>query len=537
MHFKCFELDVDLHGGILWSIEYNMSEDFTYDQVPYPSLIFPQTNIDRLATLARYFGMHPADPANCRVLELGCGDGTNLLAQAYGFPDSSFIGIDLSSVQIDDGRVSASRLGLTNADLMHGNILDLATESLGKFDYIIAHGLYSWIPQSVRDHTMAIYRDCLADNGVGYVSFNINPGSYFRKAYWEAIKFRTREIFDLPEKMAAAKKFAEFLKYTVVQDGPFKSIVDRETGALMSESASYIFHDDLAGINEAFFFHEFVETAAECGLQFLSDANPPAMFGHDFSPEALRIIDEISGGDFIKRQQYFDLIRCGRFRSTLLCSDDIKLDRFPGDEVIDKFFIVSPLVPSNPNACIWESSNIEFATQAGSTITTDEPLTKAALVYLDSIWSGSAPFDEIVREAKRLLGEHSAVVSEKDINSLRSSLRHLFEGGVITLHTTRRKFSTEPGVKPKSSLFTQLQLVRGDQSLLSVSGMNYSVENDFLRKLLQLLDGTRSRSDLIEQMGRMVDSKAEHRRQLMDQLPSMIDSGLKQVARLGFLES
>src|SRR6185503_9089983 len=109
---------------------------------------------------------------------------------------------------------------------------------------------------------------------------------------------------------------------------------------------AYLLHDDLAYINDAFFFHEFMETAGQYGLQFLSEASVPAMFGHDFSPEALKFIDEISGGDFLKRQQYFDLIRARRFRSTLLCRNDVKLKRFPDETVIERFFIISPLASS-----------------------------------------------------------------------------------------------------------------------------------------------------------------------------------------------
>jgi SAM-dependent methyltransferase len=513
-----------------------MSDQFFYDEIPYPSLIFPQTNIDRLATFARYFGMEPADPNCCRVLELGCGDGTNLLAQAYEFPESTFVGIDLSAVHIEEGRVGASRLNLSNVELRHGNILDLSFDELGTFDYIVAHGLYSWVPEQVREHTMTIYRDCLAANGVGYISFNIYPGSYFRKAYWEAIKYRTRNIYELPAKMDAARTFAAFLQH-VVTDPPFKQIIDRETKTLTSESASYLFHDDLANMNEAFFFDEFVETAAGYGLQFLSEANTAAMFGHDFSPEALQIIDEISGDDFIKRQQYFDLIKSRRFRCTLVCRDDISLIRYPDDEVVEKFFIISPLIPSSPDACAWDSSNVEFATPQGSKISTDEPLTKAALLHLHLIWSGSATFNEIIAVAKSQLGDHSVEVSEEDVISLRSSLRTLFEGAVITFLTSRRKFSTNPGIKPMSSLFTQLQLMRGDRTLLSASGMNYDVENDFLRKLLQMLDGNRNRSDLITEMKRIIDVSQEHREKVLNQLPEMIDSGLKQLARLGFLVS
>lgn len=512
-----------------------MSEEFSYDRVPYPSLIFPQTNIDRLAMLARYFGMETADPTECRVLELGCGDGTNLLAQAYSYPKTTFMGIDLSKAHIDQAQKCASMLGLNNVEFIQGDILHLSRESLGQFDYIVAHGLYSWVPPVVREHTMKIYQDCLAENAVGYISFNINPGSYFRKSYWEAIKFRTRDIHGLQEKMAAAQQFASFLRQAVPQDSTFKRIVENETEILMNEAAEYLFHDDLGDLNDAFFFYEFMETAERYGLQFVSDANPPAMFGHDFAPEALKFIDEMSGGDFIKRQQYFDLIKARRFRSTLLCRDSIKLNRFPDDEIIDRFFIVSPLNPSTEGGCVWDKTEIEFATQDRATIKTDEPLTKMALLYLNAIWSSGAPLNEVVERAIDALSGHSVTVNEKDVQSLRSTLRYLFEGGVVTLQTCRREFSTEPGERPMASLFAQLQLARGEKSILSLSGMNYSFENDFLKRLIKMLNGKRDRTNLAAEMQRSINVSPEQRDAVFEKLPAMIESGLKQLGRLGFL--
>lgn len=514
-----------------------MSDEFSYDRVPYPSLIFPQTNIDRLSTLARYFGMETADPAKCRVLELGCGDGTNLLAQAYTFPETSFLGVDLSTAHIDEAQKCALMLGLRNIEFIQGDILNLSRERLGQLDFIVAHGLYSWVPPVVREHTMKIYQECLAENGVGYISFNINPGSYFRKSFWEAIKFHTRDIDGLQEKIAAAQQFAGFLKQVAPPDSTFKKIVDSETEILMNEAAEYLFHDDLGDLNDAFFFYEFMETAERYGLQFVAEANPAAMFGHDFAPEALKFIDEMSGGDFVKRQQYFDLIKARRFRSTLLCRDDIKLDRSPKDDVIEKFLIVSPLVPTTEGGCVWDKSEIEFATQDRATIKTDEPLTKMALLYLNSIWSGGASLDEVVERAKSALSGHAVTVSEKDVQSLRSTLRYLFEGGVVILQTCRREFSTDPGERPMASLFAQLQLARGDKSILSLSGMNYSFENDFLRRLIKMLNGKRDRTDLAAEMQRSINVSPEKREALFEQLPAMIESGLRQIARLGFLVS
>src|SRR6188508_1933844 len=94
-----------------------MSEPFAYDVVPYPSRVFGQTHPDVMATAATYFGMSPAPPDACRVLELGCGDGSNLLSFAFALPNSEFTGIDLSEVHIKKGKHSVDEFGLANLTL------------------------------------------------------------------------------------------------------------------------------------------------------------------------------------------------------------------------------------------------------------------------------------------------------------------------------------------------------------------------------------------------------------------------------------
>ena len=88
-----------------------------YDRVPYPGLPFAQTHPDRLATLAILFGLAPAPVTGCRVLELGCGDGGNLIPMAFEQPGSEFLGIDLARSGIEQGRRAIESLGLPNIRL------------------------------------------------------------------------------------------------------------------------------------------------------------------------------------------------------------------------------------------------------------------------------------------------------------------------------------------------------------------------------------------------------------------------------------
>jgi cyclopropane fatty-acyl-phospholipid synthase-like methyltransferase len=139
-----------------------------YDQVPYPGHPFAQAHPDRLATVATLFGLRPADPAACRVLELGCGDGGNLVPMALALPDSAFCGVDLSPSAIDRAQALSDELGLVNVDLRAADLA--ALPDVGAFDYVIAHGVYSWIAPPARDALLAACRERLAPGGVAYVS-------------------------------------------------------------------------------------------------------------------------------------------------------------------------------------------------------------------------------------------------------------------------------------------------------------------------------------------------------------------------------
>src|ERR1700687_6319372 len=151
------------------------NEPTSYDLVPYESRSFVETRPDHLAIIATLFGLEPPAIDRCRVLELGCSHGTNLIPMAAGSPGSSFVGIDLSARQIAEGQKSATARGLTNIQFKHLNILDI-NESLGRFDYIVCHGVFSWVPPVVQEKIFSICVTQLAPNGIAFVSYNTYPG-------------------------------------------------------------------------------------------------------------------------------------------------------------------------------------------------------------------------------------------------------------------------------------------------------------------------------------------------------------------------
>src|SRR5262245_57118876 len=121
-----------------------VTQSNSYDDVPYENFAFVQTHPDRLATIARMFGLITPEVSTSRVLELGCASGGNLLPMAFNLPRAEFVGIDLSQRQIERGRETIAAVGIPNARLEHASILDISRD-WGTFDYIICHGVFSWV--------------------------------------------------------------------------------------------------------------------------------------------------------------------------------------------------------------------------------------------------------------------------------------------------------------------------------------------------------------------------------------------------------
>ena len=76
----------------------------SYDELPYDGGSFPLTHPLKLGWIAALHGLTPAPVRTCRVLEIGCGDGSNLLPLAECYPEAQFHGFDLSQRHIDLAR-------------------------------------------------------------------------------------------------------------------------------------------------------------------------------------------------------------------------------------------------------------------------------------------------------------------------------------------------------------------------------------------------------------------------------------------------
>lgn len=512
--------------------ESEMTENkFSYDEVPYSSFTFPQTRPDRLATLGAFHGMATAAPDKCRVLELGCGDGTNLLSFAYILPGSEFVGVDLSQVHIDSAIQAQNDLGLKNLTFLCEDVTDFTREKYGEFDYIIAHGLFSWVPDFVRTKILEIYAECLAPQGVGYISYNAYPGCKMREMLWDMVQYVTTDVHDPAQKVSSGIQFVNFINAAADKDTPYHAVIGNELNQYSGRTFENIFHDDFSTLNRPFYFHEFVDLIKPHGLQFLSEVNA-YWTESNLAPEISERLDSL-GDDVVKREQFIDFIKGRPFRSSLVCRDAAVLDRNPDPEILHSFHLASHVQPESDEPDI-QSRKVEiFSGAEGGTIESSNPVTKAALNHLHRIWSDSIGYDELIEKASARAGSASA----EDVAAAGQELLDFFKKGFVYLHRYRPAFVSELGEKPKVSRFVQWQVRRKCSNITALSGMNLKLDGDLMRLLLLLSDGTRTRASLIDEVARRITFEESKREESLRELPAVITARLADFAKLGLLES
>jgi SAM-dependent methyltransferase len=357
----------------------------SYDEMPYVARVHPATDPDRLAVIGTLFGMAPAPPERCRVLELGCAGGGNLIAMARALPGSRFVGIDRSARQIAAGRDEVRAQGLTNVELLAMDLLDLGDE-LGRFDYVLCHGVYSWVPAAVRDRILAVGAATLTPQGIAYVSYNCYPGWHARRVVRELMLYHARRVEGARDRVQQAREILDFLAASVRDpQGRHGRMLAEEADRLAGLPDDYVFHEHLEEVNHPVYFHEFVDHAAAYGLQYLWEAYV-AELGGDLHPEVLRAVRGLAP-DLVGQQQYLDFLTDRPFRSSLLCRGEVALDRTIPPGRMTAFQVIGLATPDPDGPDIGSTESAVFQTPEGAGIATNHPVFKAALTCL----AGRAP--------------------------------------------------------------------------------------------------------------------------------------------------
>jgi methyltransferase-like protein/trans-aconitate methyltransferase len=510
----------------------------TYDQLPYPGAPFAQSHPVRLATVGRLFGMSPAPVAQCRVLELGCTDGGNLIPIAASFPESSCLGVDLSARQINTGRGIVEALKLGNIRLEHRDIATVGAE-YGKFDYIITHGVYSWVSEPVQDRILAIARELLNPQGIAYISYNTFPGWHMRGMIRDMMLYHTRQFSDTQIRIDQARALVNFLADAVpTRNSPYGLLLSNELTSLRSWSDAYIFHELLEVHNQPTFFHEFVDRASRHGLRFLGEANFGSMLPGDFAPAISATLQEIGRG-IVEMEQYMDFVRNRTFRQTLLCHSEISLNRSLGTASCDSMYLRSRLQPTVVDLDPLAEGGVEFSTPSGASVVVKTPIQKAAFLALSQAYPQSLHFDELLQRARAMSQPQSLAIQDAhtlaaEAEDLRDALFRCFCESLVEFQAFPSPCAIRPGERPVASPVARLQA----RSAKEVTNLSHEIiPVDVVNAhLLQLLDGTRDRPALTEALiqlagegqivatrnGQVLDNKEEYAAVLSDQLETRL---------------
>lgn len=477
----------------------------SYDQVPYISHPFSQSHPDRLATIAKLFGMEPAPITNSRVLELGAASGGNLIPLAVTLPESEFIGVELSKRQAEEGQEVVKELGLKNIEIRQANILDV-DDSYGKFDYIICHGVYSWVPKEVQDHILKINQEQLHPQGVGYVSFNTYPGWNMRGAIREMMNFHVKALEEPKQRIQQARALLNFLVESLQESKtPYAQFLQSEAKLLQRATDNYLFHEHLEEVNEPLYFYEFAERLAANELQYLGEVEFSVMTPASFNQKTQEILQRVAP-DIIKMEQYMDFLRNRTFRQTLVCHKETKLNRALGPENVKDFLIASSAKPQGEIE-LMSGKTGEFRTPAGVGLSTVHPINKAAMIHLAEIWPRATSFSNLAAMARKKLNAPAVVDAQQlkvETDELARCLLLCYRSGMVELHVHTEEFQTEPSEQPevhrlarhqakKTNLVTNLrhQLVALDQ---------------VQRHMLPLMDGSKTREQIVQELASLVDS-------------------------------
>lgn len=525
-----------------------MPDSFAYDVLEYPSHVHPQMHPSRLAAIARLHGIAAASPTDCRLLEVGCGDGLQLVTLAMAYPRSRFVGVDMSQAAIARGEAIRARLGLDNLQLVAADLLEWNAGPV-PYDYIVAHGFYSWVPDFVRERLLALCDQAMAPAGIAYVSYNALPGCHIRRMVWEMMKFHARDIDDPHGKIEHAQGFLAWLGHDALPSKlVYGEVVRHEARELLSRTdSSVLFHDDMAAINQPFLFSEFAAQARRHGLAYLAEADYFEMNDKVLeSAEARERLSTLAGDDPLLKEQYLDFLKGRRFRQTLLCHERIPVQRDPSMPAALEMDVVAQLraeIPEGTAPDLAAGVAIRFSNADGAALVIDHPVAKAALTLVGEAFPGPVAAAELLQSARKLCVSDAAV--DDDAAVLAHTLTAAFQMGLLLLHCDAPRFATQAGEHPRTSALAQLQLDAGTDLVTSLRPSMVRLDSRLALELVRLLDGKRDRAAILHDLSQrmaalpMPDDAGGETFQPVEwwqqQLAGKLEDGLQQTARMALL--
>lgn len=294
-----------------------------YKELGYKSYPFPFTTPAYLEAYGTLVGLKPPTAKTARVLELGATYGGNIISQAAHNPEATFVGIELSQDQVEKGNKIIGDAKLDNVSLVQGDILNF-DESMGTFDYIIAHGFYSWISDEMKDKLLDIISNHLADNGIAYVSYNTYPGWHTMEEVRQLMLFANRghDESTHKEKVLRGKTVGSLVGAQILNYDNLKQRNSKFLSALrsvMQKDDYYVGHDHLEPHNDPCYLYQFNDHLKANNLAYVGDADLTLSMVRTYDESIADKLEQLAPNSQADQEQYLDFMLDTTFRKSIIC--------------------------------------------------------------------------------------------------------------------------------------------------------------------------------------------------------------------------
>ncbi|MGI4775442.1 MAG: methyltransferase regulatory domain-containing protein [Janthinobacterium lividum] len=474
----------------------------SYDDFPYTSYPFPYTRPEYIGTVGTLFGINPPPLETARILDMGCAGGNNIINFAEIYPNSYTLGIDLSKVQIEQGLELINKLQLKNIELKHLSITDL-DESFGKFDYIICHGVLSWVPEPVRNKIVEVSKKLLNPQGISLISYNTLPGWNMINTIRDMMLFHSSSFSDTSSKIQQSKLFLNFINESLEgSSSSYGNFLKEEARVINQREDSYLRHEYLSEDNKQFYFHEFIKMAKGEGLAYLGEANVHSMFLGNMPSKAVEKLQHVK--DIILTEQYMDFVQNRRFRCTLLCHEGLPINRNITPENINRFYITCNIVTAKPEKEIDLKNSLEtisfyLESLEGTNVSTSSSLMKAIFYTFAENKGNPLKSEELFKLASAKVSGYKLTDFEKEFNNISAKL--VFTG-FLKLFVDKPKTVSLVSTTPVVSNLVKNQVSNIASNKLWVTNQINEVVylNPYEIVVLQNLDGKNDLDRLVEIM-------------------------------------
>ena len=255
-------------------------------------------------------------------LELGCGFGASTVVNAGAFPRAEFHGCDLIPAHIEGGRQHAAALGVTNVTFHEADFDHLLARGLPACDFIVLHGVYSWVDAEARDAVRRVVRALLQPGGIVYVSYNCLPGwaseAPLRKLL---VELSMPGSDDTAQRTAAA--LASLTAFSRARPRYFKANPSAVTAieAYNKRDTQYVVHEFMNAAWQPFYSVDIADELGDIGLRYVGSAtlaeNHPALVLDAESAKAIAALETDR-----QRQVATDFATNQRFRRDVFVRGD-----------------------------------------------------------------------------------------------------------------------------------------------------------------------------------------------------------------------